>query len=86
MNENFPPFPFAVPNIIPTFAASIINNISRNAGRRACKVCRHFLCPYITYNHFYGIRVPPCTGLMAVQHFSMNVIDDGTGTDAFLLL
>ena len=37
----------------------------------------HIVQPYT------GIRVPPCTGLMAVQHFSMNVIDSGTGTDTF---
>ena len=37
----------------------------------------HIVQPYT------GIRVPPCIGLMAMQHFSMNVISSGTGTDTF---
>ena len=40
---------------------------------------------YILVQPYTGIRVPPCTGLMAVQHFSMNVIDSGTGTDTFFI-
>lgn len=45
--------------------------------------CRHYLCPHILYNLNTGIRVPPCIGLMAMQHFSMNVLSSGTGTDTF---
>ena len=44
-----------------------------------------FMSATVLVQPYTGIRVPPCTGLMAVQHFSMNVIDSGTGTDTFFI-
>ena len=32
---------------------------------------------------YTGVRVPPCIGLMAIQHFSTNVLDSGTGSGTF---
>ena len=32
---------------------------------------------------YIGVRVPPCIGLMAIQHLLMNVLDSGTGSDTF---
>ncbi len=57
--------------------------ISVNAGREPAKKQAFFMSATLVLTKILGIRVPPCIGLMAVQHLLMNVIDDGTGTDAF---
>lgn len=68
------------------FAPSI-KIISRNAGRRLAFT--HAGVFYV--RRFYGItlyRCPntPCIRLMAIQHFSMNVIDSGTGSGTFCII
>ena len=50
MAKFFPPFLFAIPNIIPIFA--VLNYIiyyQMQDERLAFTSCRHFLCPQITY-------------------------------------
>lgn len=44
-----------------------------------------FMSATVLVQPYTGIRVPPCTGLMAVQHLLVNVIDSGTGTDTFFI-
>lgn len=47
---------------------------------------RHFLCPHISSTiKDIGIRVPPCIGLMAIQHLVLNVMSNGTGTGTFFI-
>lgn len=52
----------------------------------ACILVQAFFMSAYTYNLNIGIRVPPCIGLMAIQHLELNVISDGTGTDTFFIV
>lgn len=62
MNENFPPFPFAVPNIIPTFAVSNIHNTQMQDARLA-KLQAFFMSAYrITILIWH-----PCTPVWSIN-------------------
>ena len=42
-----------------------------------------FMSADIVVQPYTGVRVPPCIGLMAIQHLFVNVIDSGTGSGTF---
>ena len=42
-----------------------------------------FMSADIIVQPYIGVRVPPCIGLMAIQHLLVNVISSGTGSDTF---
>ena len=42
-----------------------------------------FMSANIVVQPYTGVRVPPCIGLMAIQHLFVNVLSDGTGSGTF---
>lgn len=45
-----------------------------------------FMSADIVVSPYTGVRVPPCIGLMAIQHLFVNVLSDGTGSGTFCFI
>ena len=44
-----------------------------------------FMSATVLVQPYIGVRIPPCTGLMAVQHLVVNVLSSGSDSDTFFI-